>query len=317
MDMRLYDAQAALAFLVSQTTLIEPEVYATRYPDIQYPRLVPVDTTAPEWVQTITFFSSDQIGAAQWFSAKAQDVPNATTVRAKHQQAIAMAAIGYEYDLEELNVARLTGRNLGAERALAARRSYDEFVERVAIRGDTEKGWYGLINNPTITAGNAPNGAGGSPFFANKTPDEILLDVNGLLAGVIVGTNTVEYADTVLLPLNLMLTMGTRRIDAVNQTTILEWIRRNNAYTLQTGQPLNIQAMRGLETAGAGGTGRLMAYRRDPSVLKMHLPMPHRFLDVFQKGPLAYEVPGIFRLGGTEFRRSKSARYLDAISPAP
>ena len=41
-----YDAQAALGFLVSQVSSIETEVYAIRYADIQYPRLVPVDTTA-------------------------------------------------------------------------------------------------------------------------------------------------------------------------------------------------------------------------------------------------------------------------------
>ncbi len=40
------DAQAALGFLLSQVTSIESEVYAIRYADIQYPRLVPVDTSA-------------------------------------------------------------------------------------------------------------------------------------------------------------------------------------------------------------------------------------------------------------------------------
>lgn len=312
MDMRLYDAQAALTFLVSQTTLIEPQVYRTQYPDIQYARFVPVDTTAPEWVQTITFFSTDTVGAAQWFHAQAQDVPNADVVRSKFQQGVEMAAIGYQFNIEEINVARLVNTNLQADRALAAKRAYDEFVDRVALRGDSDKGWTGLLNSTTVPSGIVAAGTGGTTW-ATKTPDEILADVNSSLSGIYLGSNTVEYSDTLLLPLDRMLAIGTRRIDAVNQTTILEWIRRNNVYTLTTGNALTIQGMRGLDTMGAGGTHRALAYRRDPTVVKMHLPMPHRFLPVFQKGPLVFEVPGIFRLGGTEFRRPQSARYMDGI----
>jgi hypothetical protein len=52
-------------------------------------------------------------------------------------------------------------------------------------------------------------------------------------------------------------------------------------------------------------------------VLKMHIPMPHRFLPVWQTGPMRFDVPGIFRLGGLEIRRPKAVRYVDGISDAP
>jgi hypothetical protein len=47
----------------------------------------------------------------------------------------------------------------------------------------------------------------------------------------------------------------------------------------------------------------MIAYRRDPQVIKMHIPMTHRFLPVWQTGPLVFDVPGIFRLAGLEVRR--------------
>ena len=69
MNMHVMDApQRALGFLIQQATLIEPTVYALRYQDIQYPSLVPVDTSAPEWINSVTYFSSGAVGAAQWFS---------------------------------------------------------------------------------------------------------------------------------------------------------------------------------------------------------------------------------------------------------
>ena len=57
----------------------------------------------------------------------------------------------------------------------------------------------------------------------------------------------------------------------------------------------------------------MVAYRRSPEVLKMHVPMPFRFLPAWQVGPILFEVPGIFRLGGVDIRRPKSVRYLDGI----
>jgi hypothetical protein len=57
----------------------------------------------------------------------------------------------------------------------------------------------------------------------------------------------------------------------------------------------------------------MVAYRRDPSVVKMYMPMPFRFLPVWQTGPIIFEVPGIFRLGGVDVRRPKAMRYVDGI----
>jgi hypothetical protein len=148
----------------------------------------------------------------------------------------------------------------------------------------------------------------------SKTPDQILRDINGQLTGIFTGTLGAEIADTLLLPYTVLLDLSTRRIDAVNQTTILEWIERNNIYTRTTGGALTIRGVFGyLDTAGASSTKRMVAYRRSPEVLKMHMPMPFRFLPAWQTGPIKFDVPGIFRLGGVDIRRPKSVRYLDGI----
>jgi hypothetical protein len=311
----LYDAQSALGFLVAQRAIIEPVVYRTRYPDLNHAELVPIDTSANEWAKSITFFSQDMVGKAAWFSGLAQDVPNADVTRAKFEQGIEMAAVGYQYTLEELGMARLIpGTNLTADRALAARRAYEEFCYQVALFGDAGKGWEGLFNSSLVTAGNvAADGTGSSPYWINKTGAQITRDVNNVLGGVFNDTNTVDLADTLILPFEEYQYIGTQRYDAQDPMTILTWLRTNNIYTMQTGQPLTIRGQRGLRNAGASGTARMLAYRRSPDVVKMHLPMPHRFLEVFRQGPILYSVPGIFRLGGTEFRLPKAARYADAI----
>lgn len=139
--------QRALGFLIQQASLIEPTVYQVRYQDIQYQQLIPVDTSAPEWIQSVTYFSGDAVGAAQWFSGKAQDVPNVELLREKFETTVSMAAIGYRYDLEELGKAMMLNMNLNADKATAARRISEEFIDKVAIGGDAAKGLSGLVNN--------------------------------------------------------------------------------------------------------------------------------------------------------------------------
>ena len=307
--------QLALSFLIRQASLIEPTVYAMRYQEIQYPALIPVDTSAPEWIQSVTYFSMDGVGQAQWFNGLAHDVPKVETTREKLETSVSMAAIGYGYTLEELGTAQLLGMNLSNDRAALARRVAEEKTDAVAFVGDATKGFVGLVNAATPTATTAPaDGTGSATTFASKTPDQILRDINGQITGIFTGTLGAEIADTLLMPYSVLLDLSTRRIDAVNQTTILEWIERNNIYTRTTGGALTIRGVFGyLDTAGASSTKRMVTYRRSPDVLKMHVPMPFRFLPAWQTGPIKFDVPGIFRLGGVDIRRPKAVRYLDGI----
>lgn len=307
--------QLALSFLIRQASLIEPTVYAMRYQEIQYPALIPVDTSAPEWIQSVTYFSMDGVGQAQWFNGLAHDVPKVEMTREKFETTVSMAAIGYGYTLEELGTAQLLGMNLTADKATLARRVAEEKIDAVAFVGDATKGFVGLVNAATPTATTAPaDGTGSATTFASKTPDQILRDINGQITGIFTGTLGAEIADTILLPYSVLLDLSTRRIDAVNQTTILEWIERNNIYTRTTGGALTIRGVFGfLDTAGASSTKRMVTYRRSPEVLKMHVPMPFRFLPAWQTGPIKFDVPGIFRLGGVDIRRPKAVRYLDGI----
>ena len=306
--------QKALGFLLSQTTYIETAAYEVKYGDIQYPELIPVDTSAPEWIKSVTYYSADGVGKASWFNAKSLDVPNVEMLREKFETTVSMAAIGYRYDLEEIGQAMMLGIRLASDKANMARRAAEEFINLFAFFGDATKGQTGLVNNAAVTTGSAAaTGTGATTTWSTKTADNILSDVNTALIGIYTGSLQTEMADTLLLPYAQMLDISTRRIDAVNQTTILEWIEKNNIYSRTTGQALKVRGVNGLQTAGSGSTPRMVAYRRDPTVVKLHMPMPFRFFPAMQAGPILFEVPGIFRLGGVDVRRPASMRYVDGL----
>ena len=303
--------QQALGFLIAQTSYIEPVVYRVRYPDLNYGELVPVDSTANEWAKSVTFFSVDQVGAADWFNAASSDVPLADFTRGKFEVGIEMAAVGYRYNLEELGQAMmLPNTNLTTERAASSRRAYEEFVYNVALYGDVRKNWLGLTNHSVPPVINASHTWAYYMGLATPTPQAILQDFNMILTNIWQSSLTVEMADTVLLPLSVLTLLATQQLPNT-QSTLLDFIKKNNLYTLQTRQELSIFAVRGLDTAGAAGQGRIIAYRKDPEIVKMHLPMPHRFYPVWQRGPFVFDVPGIFRLGGLEIRRPGATRYFD------
>ena len=304
-----YDAQAALGFLINQTSYIEQQVNEIVYPDIQYPELIPVDTSAGEFAKSVTYYSSDKYGEANWINGNSDDLPLAGTEKTKFQTPVYTAAIGYSFGWEEVNQAMLLGRNLQADDAAAARRAYEEMVDRVAVLGDSRKGFQGLINNSSVNAASATNGDWGG---TGTTSDQVLEDVNNALLAVGSSTLYTSIADTLLLSFGKMNFLATTRLGDTERT-LLSFLRENNTYTAMTGRPLTIRGVRGLETAGVGATERMIAYRRDPSVLKLHVPMVHRFLPVHQAGPLRWEVPGVFRLGGLDIRRPLEVKYRDGI----
>lgn len=307
--------QAALTFVTSGASYVRNQVYSIKYPDIVYPNLVPIATDIAPWSKSVTYFSEDRTGKADWLNGRANDFPMVDVNQASLQKDIHMAGIGYDWTLEEVNQAMMQPagfQSLPTRKAFAARRKYEEMMEAIAITGDAAKNFTGLINNANVTAADVANGANSSPAWTSKTPQEILLDVNGLITGIYTGTLTVEMADTVLLPSAQFLDISTRAVSDNYPMTILAWLKQNNAYTAKTGQPLDIRELRQLDGAGSGSTDRMVAYRKAPDVLELYLPIPLTFLPPHDDG-WKFTVRGYFRTGGVDVKLPKAMRYADAI----
>lgn len=315
--------QQALAFVTNQAYKINQQVYETRYPDWDFGRLIYVDTTGPEWAPGVLTYTSDQTGRANWQSGYAKDIPLADVNQTQTTKQFQLAAIGYQWNAEEVNSTMgFPGAGLPDRRARAARLAYMKFMYDLTIKGSAEKGMGGLINYPGVTPINAANdGTGGATAWVDssgtgqKTPAQIVRDINIALQGVASATFEQEMADTILLPVEAYNYIAATPYSATTMETILSFIQRTNIYTMQTGRQLTVRTVRELSAGDAAGTaGRMVAYRNSADFAKLWLPMPHRFLPVYQSGPLQFEVPGIFRTGGVELLTTVAIRYLDKIS---
>lgn len=314
MDINFHDAQQALGFINPQLLRINTEIDMQVYPSFDYSRLMYVNTDGDMWDIGSVFFSGDIAGAAAFISGKGFDMPYADISTSQFLQANHLAGIGYEWSLQELQRAAKLGRNLGSDKAAAARKVAEAFAYGIAIRGNTEKNLTGLINDANVpTANVTADGTGATTSWANKTPTQINRDVNAALNAPFNATKETTRANTLLLPTTKLQYAASTTLSAGSDTTILAFIKANNAYTLETGQPLTIIGTRELEAAGAGGTARMVAYDNSREVVQFHLPGPHEFLPAFQKSAMTWEVAGIMNVGGVEIRRPKGMAYRDGI----
>lgn len=332
MDLFNQDALTqALTFVTAQSYRINTQVYETPYPDWEIGRLIYVNQEGPEWGPGIMTLMSDMSGRANWYSGAAKDIPLADVNQDYQLKTFHMGAIGYQYNLQEVNSAIQVGGTLPDRRARAARLAYKRFLYGLALFGDAEKGYSGITNYPGVTVLDAPaDGDGGVRTWVNaagvgtKTPTEIVRDFNLGLSGIGRSTWDTVLGDTVMLPQEALDYIASTPFSDNTTETILSFIMRTNLYTLRTGRQLTIIPVRELGTAATSttapssvGKGRMIVYNNAPEHLQFHLPMAHRFLPVWQDGPLNFLVPGIFRTGGVEMMSTIAIRYVDGISEAP
>ncbi|MEF2073491.1 DUF2184 domain-containing protein [Consotaella aegiceratis] len=313
------DAQAAFPFVISQGRNIETRIYQKRYPTFNYGTHVPVVTEGNEWAIGTMFFTVDIAGEAKFISGAANDIPFSAATRGQEAHDYAMIGAGWDWNMEEVNQAALYGIPISDTKAMASSQSIERLLNSIAMTGSTEKNWTGFVNNASVTRVDVvADGTGSSTFWADKTNDQILRDINDLLGSIRDNSEEIEWADSLRLPPEAFRLLNNRRLGAGDGVlNLLDYLRKNNVYTAETGQPLDIQPLRELASASNDGGGRMVAYRRDPEVLRFHLPMPRRVLQPRQKSIMAFEQGVIARTGGTEIRLPGAVAYGDEIADVP
>lgn len=330
--MQINDAQA-LNFLRQQTHVMSARAFDIEYDLVEYADLVPINTDYPEWSSGADFQIGDMAGAAKWQSGYAEDVPKADVSLINVGINFAMYAVGYGWNIEEIGKAMHAGYPLQARKAIAARRAADIFCAETALYGAGHPGWTGLINmagvtpiaSPATGTGNARNWVG-LDGVGLKTPEQIVSEMNQLLMGAPNATGILAslIGDTILLPpLAYQYIALTPYGATAPNMTIIQWFMANNIYTTRTGRPLTIRELPALATAATttspalAGQGRAVGYRNSRDAMELPMPMPYRFLDIHQHGPMQWQIPGIGRIGQLTLFREGGLRYLDGLTPAP
>jgi hypothetical protein len=300
----LNDAQQTAAFLAPQLLRVEQGVYMVKYPAADYADFVPVDTAGSVWTAGSLFYSGDIAGKPEWFSPLADDMPYADVTRTQFLQENHIAGIGYKINRMDLERGQQLGINVAAEKADAATKTAERFIHNVAMLGDGAKFTTGFIDDPLMTV------IAGDSIDADSTIASDIAQVNEVLTQVSTDTLETYFADTLALPRSTYNIMASKQVTGTGMS-LLRYLRDNSVF----GDGLRIIPTRHLETAGSGGSKRMIAYANTREVHRFHLPGGgHQFFPQWQKGPFSWEVPGIMAIGGYELRIPKAKVAVDMTS---
>lgn len=320
MDAMTYDQftiDSTGAFLVGELerldqTLHEPLVAVTWGRDIQLRE----DVTIADEVSSFTNSSFASPGGIvptgkAWISKDANAITGVALDIGKTTNPLYLWGMEIKYTLPELQSSQKLGRPIDVQKYQGMRTKYQMDIDEMVYIGDTTFGKYGLLNSPLVTATNAVNGAGGSPLWSSKTPDEILADVNTLLNNAWAASGWSIVPSELRLPPKAFTYLVSQKVSNAGNVSILEFLRNNSIANAQNGRPLNILPIKWLTGRGSSGTDRAFVYTNDrervryPLVPLQRTPLEYRSL---------FQITTYYgRLGVMEWVYPETAAYLDGI----
>jgi len=291
-------------------------VFKKEYPELKATRLLPVTTEAGPTADVITYTMWDEVGIAKMISNFASDFPRVDVFGKEYQARVRSFGDSYGFNFQEARTAAALKRPLQNMRAIAARDAFELLLENLAWFGDASCDIGGLLRNPNITKSAAPDGAGSDTRWApvagvtTKTAAEIIEDVNALINGIKGLTKGIEAPDTLLLPVDEYAHIATTP-HTTGDTTILEFLQR--VHRGVTFEELAVLAdVSPALVGGADSSNVMVAYKKDPTKLALHVPQPFEQLRPFDKiTEVIVNCHG--RIGGVVIYKPLSVSLMEGI----
>lgn len=292
------------AFFARELEHIKARSYDKLYPEYKATRLIPVETDAGSGADSITYRQFDNVGVMKIIANYADDLPRSDVFGKEFTTPIRSLGGSYGYNIQEIRAASMAGRPLQQRKANSARQSYEQKTNRIAwFARDTDPeyaGLNGLIYAKNVTVSTVATGSSsGHKLWKDKTPDEILKDMNDIVDNMIDLTLGVEVPDVLLLPIkNYTLISSTPR-SSTSDTTILEYFLRNKPMIASVEWVNELKDVSPLPSNVNGNdTGSLMiCYRRSTDKLGLQLPQMYEQFPA-QERNLEFVIPTHARNGG-------------------
>ena len=190
----------------------------------------------------------------------------------------------------------------------------DKAIDRSVYRGFSKVNSTGLCNNPNIVRiSAAPVGTDGAALWSKKTADQILNDINTVIAGVwkTCDCSSDALPNHILVPVDQFGALVTRKVSDDSERSILTYILENNL-TNQQGGHLVISPCKWCAAAGQSGTDRMVCYLNDPDKICFNLTQPLRRMDT-EYAEMRIKIPYIAQFSEVRFLYPATVRYMDGI----
>lgn len=308
------------AFLASE---LEKRDTMIREPltSVTYPRDIPIDVGGG-WVDYVSAMSVAYglTNGAQNGPVNAGRANNIPVVQANLDKGLFKAhtfAAALRVMFVDMAKSNFIGRSLDQLLSQGVRLAYDKHMDANVYVGMEEYGTTGLINDPDAVETTAASNGATTPStkWADKTPDQILADINAALTGAWAAA---EYDESgipnhILLPYDQYTYIMNTKVTDLATETILDFIMKNNIAT-KNGRGFFIGGVRWLKGAGTGGTDRMVVYNNDRRFVKLDELVPlSRVMTSPNAGEVCYDTAYMANISEVQLFYPQTVHYVDGI----
>lgn len=305
------DAMSVSLAFARQLEYIDKTFYDYEFPDLRARDLIPLDSSVPSWAQTFSYRERVALGEADIVHDYANDFPR---VDLDIGETVAAPVIGlgcsFGYSVMDLRFAAELGMSLDTEKMQIAKEAQERKLDALACYGHAATGLRGFANNASIATLSTTLNASLAKGWAAKTAAQIAADLDLIIESVSNASDNKHTIDTIGLPTSTYNMLQRKRFASIDQTgvelSVMDYFegRKRNKITFEPWFRL--------KSAGTGGATRMVAYKKDPGVVKLVIPQDFESMPPERKNML-FQVTCHMRFGGVDWRQPMAARYIDAV----
>ncbi len=306
------------AMFLRQLEDIDSRAFMRRYPDLIARQVIPTFENVAQWAAVYTYREWTPNGAAKFIKDLADDLPSVDVTGKEFSQSIRDCGNSYKFSIKEIKYAAANGLSLDGMRAEAARTATEQLLDQTLATGSALEGLQGILsldstaiasaNRVTVVTASTKAAGGvawGTLLAPVATGQEVANDVIGLASKIVSDTKGIWSRLNVVLPIDQYNYMAATRLNAINDTTALEFVLKN----------ANVASVRpwyACATAGGSSASRLAMFPSDPMVLGGIVPMEWT-PQAPQQRNLSWVINCLASCGGVVCRYPIAMRYMDAI----
>ncbi len=307
------------AYLIGELERLDPVLHeplaaVTWHRDIDLRTDVTIEDDSSSYILT-SFGGAGGLapGGINWVTPQTTALPRFTLDGKKLVSPLELWGGEVAYTIPELQKSQRLNRPVDAQQLQALNLKDQMDTDQLVYIGDSTKGTTGLLNSSyVVNTGNVVNGAASSPLWVNKTPAEILKDVNELIVSVWQASGWKVAPNKVLLPPTQFGYIATTTVSTAGTASILTYIRENNILTAQFNIPLDIQPVKWCIGSYRGaGTDRMAAYAQAPNYVRF--PKVPLMSAAQQYAGLWINTPYYGKLGVLEVVYPEVVGYRDGL----
>jgi hypothetical protein len=290
---------AETVFTQRALTHIASEVFPTLIPPLKARAFLPTAVKANPGAESYVWRKPTRTGIARLFApGAALDLPVVGLLMEEIPAPFYPVGCELRYDYFELLAIGMSLENgvpvdLVGEKMKAALEAIEKKLDIIAAFGtatpptgfaaevEADVGMEGLLNSSLVSQYTIPAGASGHKDWARKTADEVLADLNGLVAFQRASTYEVHYGDTMVIPPSEHQALIGRRLSDVSGESILSFFMRTQR---EAGYPIQVHPWMYCAGSGSSSSDQVVFYKHDPRMLEHVLAMDATPLEPSKEG---------------------------------